>query len=124
VGDTLGFVGNSGNARGTRPHLHFGIYRRGSGPVDPYPFVRFVAADPPVLAADTSRIGEPGRTVAAASLLRASPHTEGDTLRRITRNTRVQVVGAAGGWYRVQLEDGVSGYLAARAVEAENGRPR
>src|SRR5690606_6321435 len=27
VGDTLGLVGNTGNARTTPPHLHFGIYR-------------------------------------------------------------------------------------------------
>ena len=39
-GDTVGFVGNTGNARGTPPQLHFGLYRR--GPVDPYPF-----PDPP-----------------------------------------------------------------------------
>ncbi|MGH7718402.1 MAG: M23 family metallopeptidase [Gemmatimonadaceae bacterium] len=38
-GDTLGFVGNTGNARTTAPHLHFGIYTRGEGPVDPLPFV-------------------------------------------------------------------------------------
>ncbi len=36
-GDTLGTVGNTGNARFTPPHLHFGIYR--NGPVDPYPFI-------------------------------------------------------------------------------------
>jgi len=30
VGDTLGFVGNTGNARTTPPHLHFGIYSRGA----------------------------------------------------------------------------------------------
>lgn len=36
-GDTIGTVGNSGNARTTAPHLHFGIYRNGS--VDPYPFI-------------------------------------------------------------------------------------
>ncbi|MFW5726801.1 MAG: M23 family metallopeptidase, partial [bacterium] len=28
-GDTLGFVGNTGNARTTPPHLHFGIYKFG-----------------------------------------------------------------------------------------------
>lgn len=30
AGDTLGFVGNTGNARTTAPHLHFGIYSRGA----------------------------------------------------------------------------------------------
>lgn len=38
VGDTLGEVGNTGNAATTPPHLHFGIYGRG-GAVDPEPFV-------------------------------------------------------------------------------------
>jgi murein DD-endopeptidase MepM/ murein hydrolase activator NlpD len=37
-GDTLGLVGNTGNARTTPPHLHFGIYTFG-GPIDPLPFV-------------------------------------------------------------------------------------
>ncbi|WP_227545991.1 M23 family metallopeptidase [Marinobacter fonticola] len=38
-GDILGYVGNTGNARTTPPHLHFGIYTVG-GPVDPDPFLR------------------------------------------------------------------------------------
>ena len=38
VGDTLGEVGNTGNAVSTPPHLHFGLYGRG-GAVDPEPFV-------------------------------------------------------------------------------------
>lgn len=37
TGDTLGFVGNTGNARTTPPHLHFGVYRGGA--VNPLPFV-------------------------------------------------------------------------------------
>jgi murein DD-endopeptidase MepM/ murein hydrolase activator NlpD len=44
VGDTLGRVGNTGNAAGTPPHLHFGIYGRG-GAVDPSPFVLGRSAD-------------------------------------------------------------------------------
>jgi murein DD-endopeptidase MepM/ murein hydrolase activator NlpD len=30
-------VGNTGNAKNTPPHLHFGIYKR--GPIDPYHFI-------------------------------------------------------------------------------------
>jgi murein DD-endopeptidase MepM/ murein hydrolase activator NlpD len=37
AGDVIGSVGNSGNARTTPPHLHFGIYDGGA--IDPWPFV-------------------------------------------------------------------------------------
>ncbi len=37
-GDILGYVGNTGNAITTPPHLHFGIYS--GGPVDPEPFLK------------------------------------------------------------------------------------
>ena len=36
AGDVLGSVGNTGNARGTPPHLHYGIYRRASGAINPF----------------------------------------------------------------------------------------
>jgi len=37
-GEQIGTVGNTGNARSTSPHLHFGIYTFG-GAIDPLPFV-------------------------------------------------------------------------------------
>lgn len=40
AGDLVGYVGNTGNARSTPPHLHFGMYSLGEGPIDPYPFVQ------------------------------------------------------------------------------------
>lgn len=42
-GEVVGFIGNTGNARTTAPHLHFGIYRRGPGAIDPLYYV----VDPP-----------------------------------------------------------------------------
>jgi murein DD-endopeptidase MepM/ murein hydrolase activator NlpD len=38
AGDPIGTVGNTGNARTTPPHLHFGIYQAG-GAVDPLPYI-------------------------------------------------------------------------------------
>jgi murein DD-endopeptidase MepM/ murein hydrolase activator NlpD len=37
-GTIIGFVGNSGNATGTPPHLHFGIYTN-RGTIDPLPLM-------------------------------------------------------------------------------------
>lgn len=41
AGAALGTVGNSGNARGTPPHLHYGVYGR-DGALDPLPRMRAV----------------------------------------------------------------------------------
>ena len=43
-GALLGFVGDSGNAQGTPPHLHYGIYG-GAGAYNPWPLLRAAAAD-------------------------------------------------------------------------------
>lgn len=40
VGETLGYVGNTGNAKNTPPHLHYGIYLNGIGAVNPYLYLK------------------------------------------------------------------------------------
>jgi murein DD-endopeptidase MepM/ murein hydrolase activator NlpD len=37
-GTLLGYVGNTGNARTTRPHLHFGVYTP-TGAINPLPLL-------------------------------------------------------------------------------------
>ena len=69
-GDTLGLVGNTGNARTTVPHLHFGIYQSGRGAVDPWPYLH--RADPVPAALPTAAGEYLGRWVRPRSAKPAS----------------------------------------------------
>jgi len=118
TGQTIGTIGNSGNARTTSPHLHFGIYARGSGPVDPYYFITKTDTVTDVISADPEPIGNWVRTNASAVSLNSST---GSRLRQrapLDRHTPMQVLAAARELYRVRLPDGISGYVDAHRVES------
>ncbi len=113
IGDTLGLVGNTGNARSTPPHLHFGVYRRGEGPLDPRPWVARVNARAAKVVGDTSLLGEWARTVRATAL-RSAPGATGMVSRELSAETMLRVLSARGEWYQVALPDGGAGYVSAR----------
>jgi hypothetical protein len=121
-GDTIGLVGNTGNARTTPPHLHFGVYVRGEGPLDPIAFVRRTPNRLPALAVDTSLIGAWTRARREAIKVRASPGTDATMLAELPRHTAMRVMAGVGGWYRVQLPDGRMGFVAGELIE-EADRP-
>ncbi len=118
IGDTLGFVGNTGNARTTPPHLHFGVYRRGEGPVDPYWFVYRPRGTVPRLVADTARLGQWIRPSGARALLLTAPVARSDTARVLGRHAAMRVLSASGDFYRVRLPDGATGFVSARLIES------
>ena len=117
TGDTLGFVGNTGNARFTPPHLHFGIYRRGEGAVDPLPFIRRPRGSLTELTADLDHLGSLVRMRDGGIRLRTAPGLRSDVLGELERHTLLRVMGGSGDWYRVRLPDGAMGYVAARLTE-------
>ena len=95
AGDTLGLVGNTGNARSTPPHLHFGIYARG-GAVNPLPFVNPTVKRPPDVRIEKSRLLDTLRTT--------NPVNVGN--RNYGNNVVVVPMAASEDRLRVQLPDG------------------
>ena len=118
AGEPIGTVGNTGNARTTAPHLHFGIYRRGSGAVDPFPFVYTASAPPAPVTADIDALGSWRRVATGTARLRAAPVQTAPIVRDLPQHTVVRVDGAVRDWYRVQLPDGTSGFVSGRLTES------
>jgi murein DD-endopeptidase MepM/ murein hydrolase activator NlpD len=110
-GDTIGFVGNTGNAITTAPHLHFGIYRTRRGAVNPLPFVLDRRPLEPLARADTAGVGGMGIVAASLANIRTQPGTHSSKLGGFERSTLLQMEGKTHGWYRVSLPDGRKGYI-------------
>jgi murein DD-endopeptidase MepM/ murein hydrolase activator NlpD len=115
-GEPVGRVGNTGNARTTPPHLHFGVYRL-FGPVDPLPYVRQPRQNPAetVYARQVRNV----RRLARATLLRDTPEDDtGTTGASLPAHTFVAVRAAAGRSVRVALADGRTGFVPGANLEA------
>ena len=110
AGDTLGTVGNTGNARTTPPHLHFGIYQ--NGPIDPYHFVASADRRPAPVNMDPLLLSRTMRTTRATELRRSTGGAQS-----LPKHQLVTVNGARKDLLRVLLPGGGTGYIPTRAIE-------
>lgn len=113
TGDVLGLIGNTGNARNTPPHLHFGIYG-GGGAIDPFPFVNRQRADPPAIKASLNNLNEWVRSERKTSLF--SSNNEKAERAPLDNATIVQVKAATGNWYKVRLPDATEGFVLSSNI--------
>jgi murein DD-endopeptidase MepM/ murein hydrolase activator NlpD len=116
AGDRIGTVGNSGNARTTPPHLHFGVYVRGEGPIDPYPFLHQPRREPRPVRVTLENLGTWVRTKDDRVSLRPRPGAD-PPLGEVPRHTPVFVSAGASRSYRVTLPNGLAGYVAESETE-------
>ncbi len=118
-GDRIGTVGNTGNARTTPPHLHFGIYPRGEGPIDPYPFLAQPRQTIPAVSVDRDRLGVWVQTGAKPVPLHADPQPASDAppLLDLAPKTPLRVLGSTGSILRVEIPGGMSGFVPTTETE-------
>ena len=101
TGDTIGFVGNTGNARTTAPHLHFGIYQGYRGAIDPLPHVFQI---PKVEFDNSSNVPRNQNFVTTAvANIRDLPATKGSTIiGNLKSRDTVMFLGKANDWYHIR----------------------
>jgi murein DD-endopeptidase MepM/ murein hydrolase activator NlpD len=107
-GDTLGLIGNTGNARTTPAHLHFGIYAVG-GAIDPLPFVNPAVKNPPDV--DTQLFQK------AIRLTTSTPVVIGETTRLFKPQTVATPVARNAAAYRALFPDGTLGIVPVKATQ-------
>ena len=108
-GHVLGLVGNTGNAKYTPPHLHFGIYQSGSK--DPLYYIQKIEGAMASLPIDTGFQQKPFKIRPANVSLMSGPSRKLPAKSALEKNTYVTVIGQSHDWYRVSLPDDSQGFL-------------
>ncbi len=124
AGDTIGLVGNTGNARTTPPHLHFGIYKNGKA-IDPKPFIWKIDIPENTEVLPSSaflprrQAGAKANNIAAN--VRTSPSIEGAIIEDAGKG-EVRLIGNSGDWYHVETERGNQGFMHKSVLELIDSR--
>lgn len=116
-GQVLGTVGNTGNAITTAPHLHFGIYKKWKGAIDPLPLVGRAKTEG-LYALPETTLAPRWMAVSARKLnLRAGPSRQHRAAASLERGDLVRVDAIADEWLRVTTGSGQAGFVARRLTE-------
>ena len=116
TGDTLGLMGNTGNARTTAPHLHFGIYTF-NGPLDPLAFIQPMETIP-----EPSSTGLVGKLVRSDDGKLFEEPLNRSATYTVEANTLLRIDAALSNWFRVRLPNGKLGFLKSGSV-SDIGKP-
>jgi len=109
-GDEVGTVGNTGNAKNTPSHLHFGIYRNGAR--DPLPFLKNRDKLPRKPSFSIDRFG--GKKVVPKKgkhFLRIKPEKKGREIRQLKAGEVVTILGVTSRFYRIKTVKGEVGFV-------------
>ena len=114
VGDTLGLVGNTGNARTTPPHLHFGVYSHGA--INPLPFVK-EEPELPALNASTEFYKTYAIKTAQANL-RSSASAKSQKIGALSRKDTVRLLGKSADWLHIETSAAQRAFVHQSLVKA------
>ncbi|QQL48416.1 peptidoglycan DD-metalloendopeptidase family protein [Mucilaginibacter ginkgonis] len=119
LGDTLGLVGNTGNAAGGPTHLHFGIYT-GSGAIDPLAFVDREVKQPKPVTASLDLLNGTLQVKSKTTKLHVEPNDKALSIATFPQNSVLTAVAATDGWYKIITPDGYTGFTPAANLRAGN----
>ena len=111
IGDTLGLVGNTGNAKTTPPHLHFGIYNR-TGAINPYPYIKQTEI-PSISDSLSSNLG----VLKSNGTMRLSPTSTSYKIATMKRKDTVLLLEKTGNWFHIRPHDSLQGYLYKSSIK-------
>jgi hypothetical protein len=115
VGDSIGLVGNTGNAITTDPHLHFGIYTY-TGAIDPLPFINRVIKTPDKITAPLNKLAKWVRTTRAIRISATNSFNQDEELT-VEANTALKVQAASADRYKVSTPGGETVFVPGADVE-------
>ncbi|WGF93275.1 M23 family metallopeptidase [Aequorivita marisscotiae] len=113
IGDTLGFVGNTGNAQTTEPHLHFGIYKA-RGAINPLSFIKKTEIQP----SEKSSAITKAVNVRNRANIHKGPASVFEQFGSLKKHDTIIVLGKNQNWFHIQIRDSLKGFVNEATLKA------